>query len=509
MEHRMLDCNEARRLINRGITPGSTRSDRRALGFHLARCPACRAYRMHSSDEMLTSLLETPLDASTPSPARPSRRSRQTAHAIRNVSLALAGIAAVLGIIFVGRLAIAFASIAGSIGAMAGNADHARVAPPATIPPELATLIPPTVPPPAWAYARSTTTASPRETEALTHPAEPSESPRPTAAAAEESLAPVAPAAPSPTIAAPSPIPPTITPIPLRPDYRPGAPTPPLVPLPTLANAPQRAPPPGAAINVLLLGIDRRPGETFPARADAIIVARIEPERRRVALLSLPRDLVAPIPGWGWARINAATVYGELNPALGGGVALTRRTISEFLSIPIDYTVTIDFNGFIGAIDAIGGVTIDVPAELYDPLYPTMDYGYTVAHFRPGVQHMDGARALMYARIRHMDSDWERMKRQQAVIVAALAQVRERDVVGRLESIAALMTALRGYVVTDIPETQLLGLAWAFRDFTPDQIERYTLDASYVSVGAPGDPYAQYALPGAVDTLRARLLGIR
>lgn len=458
---------------------------------------------------MLAALLETLLDAPAPSPAQHSRRSRQTVHVIRNVSLALAGVAAVLGIIFVGRMAIAFASIAGSIGAMAGNADQVQVAPPATIPPELATLIPPTVPPPAWAYASPTTTASPRETEALTHPAEPSESPRPTAAAAEESLAPVATAAPSPTIAAPSPIPPTITPIPLRPDYRPGAPTPPLVPLPTLANAPQRAPPPGTAINVLLLGIDRRPGETFPARADAIIVARIEPERRRVALLSLPRDLVAPIPGWGWSRINAATVYGELNPALGGGVALTRRTISEFLSVPIDYTVTIDFNGFISAIDAIGGVTIDVPTELYDPLYPTMDYGYTVAHFRPGVQHMNGARALMYARIRHMDSDWERMKRQQAVIVAALAQVRERDVVGRLESIAALMTALRGYVVTDIPETQLLGLAWAFRDFTPDQIERYTLDASYVSVGAPGDPYAQYALPGAVDTLRARLLGIR
>jgi anionic cell wall polymer biosynthesis LytR-Cps2A-Psr (LCP) family protein len=77
----------------------------------------------------------------------------------------------------------------------------------------------------------------------------------------------------------------------------------------------------------------------------------------------------------------------------GGGIALTRRTVSEFLSVPIDYTVIVDFTGFISAIDAIGGVTIDVPVELYDPLYPTMDYRYTVAHFLPGVQHMDGARA--------------------------------------------------------------------------------------------------------------------
>ncbi len=507
MEHPILECREARRLIDHGVIPGSTRPERRALGFHLAGCAACRAYRARSSNAVLAALLETPPDPVASPATRHARPARETTRWLRNVSLALAGIAAVLSVIFVGRLAIAFASIAGSVGAMTGNTAQAPIALPGTIPPELATLIPPTVPPPAWADASAPATVSPPGTAAPTRFTEPTEPRLPTAPAEEEPVASIPTAAASPTAVAPSPIPPTITPVPLRPDYRPGAPTPPLVPLPTLSGAPERAPPPGTAITVLLLGIDRRPGETFPARADAIIIARIEPERRRVALLSLPRDLVAPIPGWGWSRINAATVYGELNPALGGGIALTRRTISEFLSIPIDYTVTIDFTGFIGAIDAIGGVTIDVPVELYDPLYPTMDYGYTVAHFRPGVQHMDGARALMYARIRHMDSDWERMKRQQAVIIAALAQVRERNAVGRLESIAASMTALRGYVTTDIPETHLLGLAWAFRDFTPDQIERYTLDANHVSIGAPGDPYAQYALPGAIDYLRARLLG--
>lgn len=502
MDRSTLDCREARRLIDIGIAPGAGRPDRRALGFHLAGCAACRTYRAHRGDALLAALLETPPDPGSSPATQPPQQLPRAIRMIRLASLTLTGVAAILGLLFVGRLAIAFASIAGSMSAMAGRADQTQIAPPATIPSELATLVPPTVPPPAWIYAPATTPVFPLETATPMRMIEPTEPARPTVAEA-----PVVPVASSPTIVAPSSILPTITPIPLRPDYRPGAPTPPLVPLPTLSNIPQRAPPPGTAINVLLLGIDRRPGETFPARADAIIVARIEPERRRVALLSLPRDLVAPIPGWGWSRINAASVYGELNPALGGGVALTRRTISEFLSIPIDYTVTVDFTGFIGAIDAIGGVTIDVPVELYDPLYPTMDYRYTVAHFRPGIQHMDGARALMYARIRHMDSDWERMKRQQAVIIAALAQVREQNVVGRLESIAASMTALRGYVTTDIPETQLLGLAWAFRDFTPDQIERYTFDANYVSTGAPDDPYAQYALPGAVDDLRARLLG--
>jgi LCP family protein required for cell wall assembly len=504
MDRQTLECREARQLIDWGVSPGSTRPERRALGFHLARCAACRAYRAQQNDTLLATLLDTP-PCHTPPPSADHRRSPHPIRLIRTISLTLTGIAAVLALIFVGRMAVAFAVILGHVEAMTGNAGQTLAGSSSgTLPTELATLIPPTLPPPAWASEETPTTSTPPATATVAETTAPT---TPTAASDEMPPASVTPEEPLPTIVAASPVLPTITPIPLRPDYRPGAPTPALAPLPTLPDGYQRAPPAGQAITVLLLGIDRRPGETFPSRADAIIIARIEPERRRVALLSLPRDLVVPIPGWGWSRINAAMVYGELDPALGGGIALTRRTVSEFLSVPIDYTVIVDFTGFIGAIDAIGGVTIDVPVELYDPLYPTMDYRYTVAHFLPGVQHMDGARALMYARIRHMDSDWERMKRQQTVIIAALNQVRERNTLGQIESIAALTGALRGFVITDIPETQLLGLAWAFRDFAPDQVERYALDASSVSVGAPGDPYAQYALPGAIERLRDRLLG--
>ncbi|MGQ9826959.1 MAG: LCP family glycopolymer transferase [Roseiflexus sp.] len=503
MDRQTLECREARRLIDQGVSPGSTRPERRALGFHLARCAACRTYRAQKNDTLLASLLEAPL---CPAPLSSADRLRKPHpfRLIRAMSLTLTGIAAVLTLIFVCRMVVAIAAIAGHVDAMTGNAGQTLTGlSPGTLPTELATLIPPTLPPPDW-IPTDTRTASTLPTTATI--AETTASMR-SATIVEMPSASAIPVKSSPTIVAGTPVLPTITPIPLRPDYRPGVPTPPLAPLPTLPAGHQRAPPSGQAITVLLLGVDRRPGETFPSRADAIIVARIEPERRRIALLSLPRDLVVPIPGWGWSRINAAMVYGELDPALGRGIALTRRTVSELLSIPIDYTVLIDFTGFIGAIDAIGGIIIDVPVELYDPFYPTMDYGYTIAHFLPGIQHMDGARALMYARIRHTDSDWGRMKRQQMVIIAALNQVRERNAIGQVESIAALTGALRGFVTTDIPETQLLGLAWAFRDFAPDQVERYTLDASSVSIGAPGDPYAQYALPGAIERLRVQLLG--
>lgn len=493
-----MDCREARRLLDQGVTPGSARPERAALGFHLAGCAPCRAYRAGGTDALLAALLLEP----TPEAPPPPRRARpRPTHYIKTISLALVGIAAVLGLLLAGRMAITLAAIAGNVAAMSAPATPASdLAPITALPAELVTLIPPTLPPPSWARETAAPANAPSPTAITT--ARPSVTPVDALLEIDDRLPQSAlPATPS-AMAGP---PPTVTPIPLRS----GAPaaTPALAPLPTLPADAGRAPIAGQAITILMLGIDRRPGETFPPRADAVIIARIEPERRRIAMLSLPRDLVAPIPGWGWARINSATVYGELNPTLGGGAALMRQTVSEFLDLPIDYVVTVDFNGFIGAVDALGGVTIDVPVELYDPRYPTMDYGYTVAHFLPGPQLMDGARALMYARIRHTDSDWERMKRQQAVIVAAMARVREQNTLGRLESIAALTAALRSYVTTDIPETQMLGLAWAFREFTPNLVERYSLDANYVSIGAPGDPYAQYALPGAVEMLRAQLLG--
>jgi len=266
--------------------------------------------------------------------------------------------------------------------------------------------------------------------------------------------------------------------------------------------------PPAASqpVTLLLLGVDRRPGETGPARSDALIVLRIDPVRERVAMLSLPRDLIVDIPGYGSARINAASVYGELYPELGGGVELERQTVSNLLGIPIDYVVLVDFNGFIGAIDALGGVDVDVEKELYDPEYPTMDYGYMEVHFLPGPTHMDGATALIYSRVRHMDTIWERARRQQQVLIAVLQRVRQQNPVERVQSIAALTTALRDYVQTDMPIDQMVGLAWALRDITPESVERYNLDGSMIAENADSDdPYAEYALPGVIESLTQQL----
>jgi LCP family protein required for cell wall assembly len=261
------------------------------------------------------------------------------------------------------------------------------------------------------------------------------------------------------------------------------------------------------AVTVLLLGSDRRPGEGWGTRSDAIMVARIDPARQRVALLSLPRDLIVPIPGYGSARVNAATVYGDLYPQLGGGTELARRTISEYLGISIDHVVRADFGAFVQAVDAIGGIEIVVEQELYDPQYPTMNYGYQEVYFAPGPTRMDGETALIYSRVRHMDSNYARNRRQQQVIVAILNQVRAQDLLSQVETIANLTTALRDDIQTDLSLEQMVSLAWALRGVTPDMVERYAIDERMVSEGVlANDPYATFANPAAVAEVTRLLI---
>lgn len=264
----------------------------------------------------------------------------------------------------------------------------------------------------------------------------------------------------------------------------------------------------GEALTLLLLGSDRRRGEMFPSRTDAIVVMRVEPAHQRVAMLSLPRDLVVEIPGYGYGRINSANVYGEANAQPGGGIALTRHTVAILLNIPIDYVIWVQFEGFIDVVDTIGGITIEVEQELYDPQFPTMDYGYTIAHFLPGRQHMDGERALMYARLRHPDSDFARMRRQQQVILAIVTHLRKQHVVQQVETMADLTTALRDDIQTDLSIDRMMQIAWSLRGLSLDAVTSYTLDENMVMMGVfANDPYAMVARPGAIEHLVEQLMG--
>ncbi|NTW02930.1 MAG: hypothetical protein HGA19_16885, partial [Oscillochloris sp.] len=285
------------------------------------------------------------------------------------------------------------------------------------------------------------------------------------------------------------------------------APTPPhqasisLLTLPTIATASDSTA--TTPVTILLLGSDRRPGEEVTPRSDAIIVVRVDPTHNRIALLSLPRDLWVTIPGHGQNRLNAAYLWGEHDGPPGAGMALAKATVSDVLGIPIDYVAVVDFRGFIGMIDALDGITIDVATALTDNRFPTAHHGFTTVHFSPGPQQMDGATALTYCRIRHPDDDFTRHKRQQAVLLAIAERLRERGI-GNILAAERLSGALVGFVQTDMPRKQMIDLAWTVRDLDIASVERYALDEADVTFGVDNDHYALVPRPGVIANLAAQ-----
>lgn len=176
-------------------------------------------------------------------------------------------------------------------------------------------------------------------------------------------------------------------------------------------------------LNILVLGVDRR-ADGGDQNADVIIIAHLDLVNHKLSGVSLPRDLQVDIPGVGPDKINGAYNYGVLaspdDPV--AGVAKVRDTVESLFGIPIDGYVLVDFSGFSDVVDAMGGITVDVPYEIVDNEYPTDDYGITSIHFEPGVQEMDGDQALIYVRTRHADSDDARRQRQLDVIRAIFEQ---------------------------------------------------------------------------------------
>lgn len=278
--------------------------------------------------------------------------------------------------------------------------------------------------------------------------------------------------------------------------------------VPAAAPAPVLPTPlPERSVTILLLGHDQRPGEQTIPRTDAVMLVRVDPARQRIALLSLPRDLWVTIPGYGANRINAAYVWGEYYGGPGNGLPVARATVENLLGTPIDYVALIGFESFIGLIDTLGGVTVEVEKELYDEYFPTMNYGYTVIHFQPGPQVMDGVTALSYSRIRHPDNDFERIRRQQAVLMAIGDRLRERGDLSNALDADRISAELVNFVRTDMPRDEIVRLVWALRHYDLAAVERYSLSQDMVSFGVGSDRYALSPIPAALQTVRSQFIG--
>jgi LCP family protein required for cell wall assembly len=258
------------------------------------------------------------------------------------------------------------------------------------------------------------------------------------------------------------------------------------------------------ATNVLLVGVDERPDHPEEGvRSDTLILARINTYGRWVNLLSIPRDTQVDIAGIGTTKINVAygqgyeraeELYGAGTTPQQGGMALAAQTVEDFLNLRgygtrIHYTAQINFDGFVGIIDALGGITINVPTHIVDYAYPTPDFGTRVVEFHPGEQHMNGETALIYARTRHADSDFGRSERQQQVMRAIVAELQAKGWAGRVAALPALLDSLEGQeggaqpVLTTMPFARpdvLLGLTIVASGISPDAIGRLQISPDTV-----------------------------
>lgn len=247
-------------------------------------------------------------------------------------------------------------------------------------------------------------------------------------------------------------------------------------------------------VTILMLGVDSRAGGLV-SRTDTIMLLKVCPEAKTVALLSIPRDLYVLIPGVGYDRINTALVHGAAAGDLAQGMALMMKTVQTTFAVPIHHYILVDFQAVIKLIDALGGVNIDVPYTIDDPTFPDMNYGYDPLYIIAGEHHFDGEMALKYARTRHQDNDFYRARRQQQLLFALYQQVLGLGLTGFLEDVPTLYQQVRHGVFTDLSLDQIVTLAQLGDSIPSENIVADVLDDSYV---------ASFSTPEGARVLRLR-----
>lgn len=212
--------------------------------------------------------------------------------------------------------------------------------------------------------------------------------------------------------------------------------------------------------NILLIGQDTRT-EGKRGRSDSMILLSINKNTQQMTMVSLMRDMYVQIPGYKNNRINAAYSY--------GGAALLDETIAYNFGIQIDYNVEIDFAGFQDAIDTLGGVDIELYQAEAD--YLNKNYGWSLIS---GVNHLNGAQALAYSRIRYVGFyDFERTQRQRTVLTTLFNTMKDQS----LSSLLAVYDSIAGDLYTDMNALQILTIATSAYSMIDNGLNSYRIPA--------------------------------
>ena len=233
-------------------------------------------------------------------------------------------------------------------------------------------------------------------------------------------------------------------------------------------------------VNMLVMGLDYRDWSAGdgPSRTDTMIVLTMDPLKKTAGMLSIPRDLWVPIPGFDYARINTAYFQGEANNLPGGGPGLAVATVEQLLGVPIHYYAQIDFFAFEKFIDEIGGIVIYVKEPI--TIYPI---GKPKVTLQPDSYRVGGDFALAYARTRYTENgDFDRSQRQQEVILAIRRQVVRFDMLPTLISRApALYGDFAAGIQTNMTLDEILKLAVIAQQIDVENIQRGAISVNQVS----------------------------
>lgn len=247
--------------------------------------------------------------------------------------------------------------------------------------------------------------------------------------------------------------------------------------------------------NILLLGV---PGGIHEGAdlTDSLIFISINRETGKIITLSLPRDL--------WlnsmkAKINTAYHYGE-EKKTGGGLILTKSAVSEVLGQPVHYAVKMDFTGFMGAIDLVGGIDIEVEKGFDDFKFPILgmenaepeELRYEHIHFEKGLQTMSGETALKFVRSRNAEgdegTDFSRSHRQQKVLLAFKDKVLSMQTLLNVSKMKELADIFGESIETDIkteeyPHFLKLFLKFNSRQISADSLENFLSHPPIAKIG--------------------------
>lgn len=265
-------------------------------------------------------------------------------------------------------------------------------------------------------------------------------------------------------------------------------------------------------INILIMGIGGGQHEG-PELTDSIIFSSIDQDKKRVSLISVPRDVWMPDIK---AKINTAYVTGE-SKRKGGGLTLAKGAVSKLLGQEIDYVFIIDFSGFIKGVDLVGGLDINVENVLDDYEYPiagkeqdacghseeelpklatassqleAFPCRYTHLHFDEGLQHMDGETALQFVRSRHAKgeegTDFARSRRQEKIISAFKDKVLSAETLLNPVKVISLYSTLKDNIKTDIVQDEFDDFIRLAQNLKDAQIHNVTLDDGDDTNKTPG-----------------------